>query len=61
MILAREADFDFSSDLIGFQSVRDGQEDLYLMAPDGAKVINITQNPAADNDAAWSDDEYPAW
>ena len=50
------AGFDFSGDLIAFRSERDGQQEIYLITPDGAELINITEHPAADNDPAWSPD-----
>jgi Tol biopolymer transport system component len=48
--------FDFSRDLIAFESRRSGYIDIHLMTTDGAEVINITNHPAADGDAAWSPD-----
>jgi TolB protein len=48
--------FDFSRDLIAFQSLRSGSIDIHLMTTDGAESINITNHPAADGDAAWSPD-----
>jgi len=48
--------FDFSRDLIAFRSERDGQQEIYLITPDGAELINITKHPAADDDPAWSPD-----
>jgi Tol biopolymer transport system component len=51
-----DTDFDFSRDLIAFESLRNGSWDIYLMTVDGAEIINITNHPAADGDAAWSPD-----
>ena len=48
--------FDFSGDLIAFETQRDGNREIYVMTPDGANAINITNNAAADGDAAWSPD-----
>jgi Tol biopolymer transport system component len=50
------AEFDFSRDLIAFESQRGGSIDIYLMTTDGADVINITNHSAVDGDAAWSPD-----
>lgn len=49
-------EFDFSRDLIAFESLRSGSVDIHLMTTDGSEVINITNHPAADGDAAWSPD-----
>lgn len=44
--------FDFSGDLIAFRSDRDGQQEIYVITPDGAKFTNLTENPADDSDPA---------
>ena len=51
-----ELGFDFSVDLIAFRSERDGQQEIYLITPDGSEFINITVNSAADAEPAWSPD-----
>lgn len=51
-----EAEFDFSGDLIAFRSDRDGNDDIWLMTPDGSESINITNNNSADSDPSWSPD-----
>ena len=38
---------------IAFQSNRDGNFDIYVMAADGANPINLTNHPAEDSDPAW--------
>jgi Tol biopolymer transport system component len=48
--------FDFSRDLIAFESYRGGSVDIYLMTVDGSESINITNHTAVDGDAAWSPD-----
>jgi Tol biopolymer transport system component len=48
--------FDFSRDLIAFESTRDGSLDIHLMTVDGKDVINITKHSAPDGDPAWSPD-----
>ena len=50
------ADFDFTVDLIAFESVRSGNPDIFLITADGAAVVNVTNNPAPDGDPAWSPD-----
>jgi Tol biopolymer transport system component len=50
------SEFDFSRDLIAFESLRSGSIDIHLMTTDGSEIINITNHPAADGDAAWSPD-----
>jgi Tol biopolymer transport system component len=50
------SDFDFSRDLIAFESQRDGIIDIYVMTTDGSEVINVTNHTAVDGDAAWSPD-----
>ena len=48
--------FDYTADLIAFESVRDGNPDIFLMTVDGSAVINATNDTAADGDPAWSPD-----
>jgi Tol biopolymer transport system component len=50
------SEFDFSRDLIAFESLRGGSIDIYLITVDGSDFINITNHPAVDGDAAWSPD-----
>jgi Tol biopolymer transport system component len=50
------AAFDFSRDLIAFESERGGITDIYLITTDGSDLINITDHSAVDGDAAWSPD-----
>ena len=51
-----EEGFDFNGDLIAFRSDRDGNEDIWLMKPDGSEMVNITSNASVDSDPAWSPD-----
>lgn len=51
-----DSEFDFSADLIAFESTRDGNADIFLMHADGSAVINATDDPAVDGDPAWSPD-----
>ena len=39
---------------IVFQSIRDGNSDIYVMDADGANPINLTNHRAEDSDPAWS-------
>ena len=41
---------------IAFRSDRDGQEEIYVIAPNGSGLINLTDDPADDEDPAWSPD-----
>jgi Tol biopolymer transport system component len=41
---------------IAFVSNRDGNKEIYLMNPDGSSQQRITNNPAVDDDPAWSPD-----
>jgi len=41
---------------IAFTTSRDGNDEIYLMNPDGTGQINITNNPAYDSTPAWSPD-----
>jgi TolB protein len=41
---------------IAFESVRDGNAEIYVMRADGSDQINLTQNPAADFAPVWSPD-----
>ncbi len=38
---------------IAFTSGRDGNEEIYVMSPDGSNQTNLTNNPA--------DESYPDW
>lgn len=51
-----QTDFDFDRDLIAFRSDRDGNDDIWLITPDGSESINITNHASGDSDAAWSPD-----
>lgn len=42
---------------IAFASTRDGSFDIYVMNADGTNPVNLTNNPAADGEPAWS----PRW
>jgi len=41
---------------IAFQSTRDGNEELYIMAADGTGVTRLTNNAVFDGEPAWSPD-----
>ncbi|HYV10221.1 MAG TPA: S8 family serine peptidase [Pyrinomonadaceae bacterium] len=41
---------------IVFQSIRDGQAEIYVMNEDGTQQTRLTNNPAADTAPAWSPD-----
>jgi Tol biopolymer transport system component len=41
---------------IAFTSNRDGNDEIYVMNADGSGVTRLTDNPAADEDPAWSPD-----
>jgi TolB protein len=41
---------------IAFDSDRDGNQEIYLMDPDGNNLVNLTNNPGDDFDPAWSPD-----
>ena len=41
---------------IAFTSSRDGNNEIYVMNADGSGVTRLTDNPAADQDPAWSPD-----
>jgi len=41
---------------ITFESNRDGNWEIYRMAPDGSENINLSNNPADDTKPAWSPD-----
>jgi TolB protein len=46
----------YTSGQIAFVSTRDGNEEIYVAAADGSNAHNVTQNPAADRNPAWSPD-----
>ena len=39
---------------IVFVSERDGNEEIYVMNPNGTAQTRLTNNPAVDDDADWS-------
>ena len=41
---------------VAFTSNRDGNNEIYVMNPDGSGVTRLTDNPAIDQDPAWSPD-----
>ncbi|MGH2701939.1 MAG: TolB family protein, partial [Actinomycetota bacterium] len=41
---------------IAFESARDGNLEIYSMAPDGTGQVNLTNDPASDTDPVWSPD-----
>jgi hypothetical protein len=41
---------------IAFDSDRDGNHEIYTMAPDGSGQVNLTNDPADDSDPVWSPD-----
>jgi len=41
---------------IAFVSDRDGNQEIYIMDADGSGQVNLTQNPAPDEDPWWSPD-----
>ena len=41
---------------IAFHSNRDGNQEIYVMNPDGSRQINLTNNPAKDSNPSWSPD-----
>ncbi|HOU13802.1 MAG TPA: hypothetical protein PKZ84_11870 [Anaerolineae bacterium] len=41
---------------IAFVSDRDGNEEIYVIQPDGSGLTRLTDNPAVDRDPAWSPD-----
>jgi Tol biopolymer transport system component len=38
---------------IAFQSLRDGNSEIYVMNPDGSGQTNLTNNPAKDMQPSW--------
>jgi dipeptidyl aminopeptidase/acylaminoacyl peptidase len=42
--------------LIAFTSDRDGNDEIYVMNPDGSGQTNLTKDPAIDQLPAWSPD-----
>ena len=39
---------------IAFVSQRDGNQEVYVVDPDGSNLTRLTNNPACDSDPAWS-------
>jgi len=44
------------SDWIAFTTDRDGNDEVYLMNPDGTGGVNVTADAGVDSDAAWAPD-----
>jgi hypothetical protein len=42
--------------MIAFSSDRDHNTEIYIMKPDGSKIIRLTNNPSYDGEPAWSPD-----
>ncbi len=42
--------------MIAFDSDRDGNREVYLMGPDGAGLVNLSNDPAEDRNPSWSPD-----
>jgi Tol biopolymer transport system component len=48
--------------LIAFVSDRDGNDEIYVMRPDGSEPVRVTDNPGIDTSPAWSaDGSQLAW
>ena len=43
---------------VAFVSVRDGNQEIYLMAADGGRPVNLTRHEAPDSSPAWSPDGW---
>ena len=43
---------------VAFVSVRDGNQEIYLMAADGGRPVNLTRHDASDSSPAWSPDGW---
>lgn len=41
---------------IAFTSNRDGNQEIYVMNPDGSGQVNVSNSPAVDREPAWSSD-----
>lgn len=53
---ANAGTFPGKNGLIAFTTNRDGDQEIYIMAPDGANPTNLTKHPANDSEASWSPD-----
>ncbi|NMC78284.1 MAG: hypothetical protein GYA59_02890, partial [Chloroflexi bacterium] len=42
--------------MIAFDSDRDGNREVYLMGPDGAGLVNLSNDPAEDRNPSWAPD-----
>jgi Tol biopolymer transport system component len=56
LIPASQAAFPGLNGKIAFETYRDGNAEIYTMAPDGTALVNLTNAPAADRAPAWSPD-----
>lgn len=50
------ATFPGANGKIAFSSSRDGNQEIYVMNPDGSEQTNLTNNPALDSASNWSAD-----
>ena len=55
-VTPRRGDGPEPSGRIAFYSFRDGNEEVYVMNPDGSEQVNLTNDPAADYEPDWSPD-----
>src|SRR5689334_14377693 len=51
-----QAAFPGANGKIAFDSDVDGNNEIYVVNPDGTDLTRLTTNPASDTDAAWSPD-----
>jgi hypothetical protein len=51
-----EAAFPGQNGKIAFESIREGNAEIYVMNPNGSNPTNLTKNPASDYEAAVSPD-----
>jgi Tol biopolymer transport system component len=51
-----QAAFPGDNGLIAFTSDRDGNDEVYTMAPDGSDVVRLTTDAGFDREPAWSPD-----
>jgi Tol biopolymer transport system component len=49
-----EATLSGEEGLIAYVSDRDGNDEIYVMEPDGSNQLNLTNHPASDSSPSWS-------
>ena len=56
LVLASVGEAQLANTKIAFTSARDGNEEIYIMNPDGTEQVNLTKSPESEKAPTWSPD-----